>query len=205
MKDFSIGQILSDGWKTFEKNWVVFVIATLLVNVPAIIVFAISFGLSKDAYLARSLLSFLNNFITIIFVFGLIKMALTATSGKKVELGTLFDGLKNFKLMLMFFLCAILFGFMLIFGLIFFVIPGVIVAVRFWPSLYFVVDQGKNPFEALSLAWNATRGMFGKLFLAGLVLMLINIAGFLLLVVGSLITGPVVLLSIATLYRRISA
>jgi uncharacterized membrane protein len=64
-----------------------------------------------------------------------------------------------------------------------------------------IVEQGAKPIEALRKSWQITKGARLKLFLFGIVLSLVNIAGFLALIVGIFVSIPVTLLAHAYVYR----
>jgi hypothetical protein len=55
-------------------------------------------------------------------------------------------------------------------GLVFFIIPGYVIAIAWSQALLFAIDKGKNPTEAISLSNKVTYGYKGTIFLANLVL-----------------------------------
>ena len=86
-------------------------------------------------------------------------------------------------------------------GLVFLIIPGIILALMFIFATYLVVDTGKGPIEALKESARITKGHKWALFALMLALIGLNIIGMLALGVGLLISVPVSLLSIAHAYR----
>lgn len=70
---------------------------------------------------------------------------------------------------------------------------------------YFIVDKNAGPIEALKKSWAITRGVKWDLFLFGLLLGLITLAGLLALVVGLFVAIPVGLLANTYVYRKLLA
>ena len=89
-------------------------------------------------------------------------------------------------------------------GFLLLIIPGIIWAIGFQLAPYFVVDKGMDPLEALKKSWAATRGAKWNLFLFGLLLGLINMLGFLALMVGLLFTLPLSMVAMAYVYRKLA-
>ena len=88
-------------------------------------------------------------------------------------------------------------------GIILFIIPGVYWALKFQFFGYFVVEQGRDPVEAMRMSSRITQSVKWKLFGFGLVLALINIVGTICLFVGLLVTVPVTLLAFSFVYRKL--
>jgi uncharacterized membrane protein len=76
--------------------------------------------------------------------------------------------------------------------------------VKFSLFPYFIVDRRLGPIEALKASGIATMGAKVDLFLFGLLLSLINIAGFLCLIVGLFATIPTSLVAYAYVFRQLS-
>ena len=64
-------------------------------------------------------------------------------------------------------------------GLVFFIVPGIVIGLTWCMAILLVVDKGKNPAEALTLSNNCTYGykgkMFGIYFLVGLFFFIVMI------------------------------
>ncbi|MEG6509853.1 hypothetical protein V6C03_12855 [Methyloligella sp. 2.7D] len=88
-------------------------------------------------------------------------------------------------------------------GLILFVIPGIILALMLMFALWFVIDRGLGPIEAMKASNEITRGHKWQLLGFLIVLWLINLVGALALGIGLLVTVPVTVLSIIEAYRRL--
>lgn len=71
-----------------------------------------------------------------------------------------------------YFLMSILYGFGVMFGLILLVIPGIILIIRWVPSLGFLISSNKGASDALSASWAATKGHGIAIFLASAVVLI---------------------------------
>ncbi len=97
----------------------------------------------------------------------------------------------------------ILVGIITVIGFILLIIPGIVWSLRFMFVPYLVIDRKLGVFAAMK---ESTRITFGhKWQLAGLIgmLFLLNIAGFLALIVGLLVTIPVSTFAIVHAYRAL--
>ena len=97
-----------------------------------------------------------------------------------------------------YFLCVLI-GFVLL------IVPGIILAIGWQFAPYLVVEQGAGPIDALKRSWELTRGNRWTLFLLGLALIGLNLLGLCALVVGLLVTLPVTTLAGVHAYRTLLA
>jgi uncharacterized membrane protein len=98
---------------------------------------------------------------------------------------------------------SILFSVMVGLGFVFLIIPGVILAVvfAFWP---YPIAEGAGPINALKFSRVITKGHRWQIFFFFLVLFLVNVLGFIVLVVGLLVSIPVSALAVAHAYRALA-
>lgn len=99
----------------------------------------------------------------------------------------------------------VLYAFLILVGLVLFIIPGIVVSVVLSMSLLIVVDTGASPYEALQKSYHMTAQHKWDLFVLGILILGINILGALVFVVGLLVSMPVSLLAVAHAYRVLSA
>jgi hypothetical protein len=94
-----------------------------------------------------------------------------ASKGEAIPFTEIFDP-KYRKYMGEFFLTAGLMGMGIVAGLVFFIIPGYVIALAWSLALLLAIDKGKNPTEAISLSNKLTYGnklrIFAVLILVGL-------------------------------------
>jgi uncharacterized membrane protein len=84
-------------------------------------------------------------------------------------------------------------------GLLFLIIPGLILAVRWSAATGFLIGGGQGVGESFSSSWDATRGHSWAIFFAGIVLIL----G--VLIVFGILTGVTVLSGSESISRIVSA
>ena len=94
-------------------------------------------------------------------------------------------------------------GVIVVLGLILFIVPGIIAALGLMFSTYLVIDTHTGPIEALKESWRVTKGHKMQLFLLMLAIVLLNLLGFIALVIGLLVTVPVSMLAMAHAYRKL--
>lgn len=200
-KSFSKSEAISYGWKTAKANLRFFVILLL-------ILFAVQFlpGILRTNLKNAVLLSFL---MTVCFWIlrwvtdlGQVKIALEINDRKKARLADLFS---EAHMIINYFLASLLFGAIVLAGLILLIVPGIIWAIKFQYFVYFIVDKELTPIEALKASSRITKGVKWNLFLLGLELVAINILGFLALGVGLFLSIPTSMIAKAHVFRKLSA
>ena len=97
------------------------------------------------------------------------------------------------------------FGDMSVRRLLLLIFPGIIWAVKFSLSRYFVVEKGLGPIEALKASSRTTKGVKWELFGFGIVCTGINLLGLICLVVGVFATWPMIMVAHALVYRQLMA
>lgn len=122
-------------------------------------------------------------FVQAFFHTGLVRMYLAAGRGAAPELSAVFSGGSRYLSMLgAMFLYNIIVGI----GMLFLLVPGVILALGLGMYPYFVVDREMGAVDALRASWEATTGHKGNLFLLGLYSFGIILLGFVACCVGFL-------------------
>jgi uncharacterized membrane protein len=199
---FDIGEALSTGWQLFLKN-----VGPMALY--ALVVFAISALVSVPTSTQdrTSFWALLVNVISFVvgqaIAIGWIRIALDAQDGRAISVDRITD---SFRLLLPYIIAAILFSVGVTLGLILLIVPGIIFAVIFGFYGWIIVDKGeRDAIAALRRSAEITRGERWRLFGFALLLILLNIVGLLLLVVGVLVTSAVSLLALGHVYRRLEA
>ena len=88
-------------------------------------------------------------------------------------------------------------------GLVFLIVPGIILACRLTFTPYLVMDKGLDPIRAAAESWRLTRGHGWAIFLMGFIAFFIYIAGFICFFIGVLVSDMWVKSSFATLYHSV--
>jgi len=199
-KNFSIGDALKFGWDTMKGNFWYFVgvlvVAFVIVTVPHAIAGALQGNFPGLSFLFR----IIGWIADIIIAIGLITIALKFLDDQKPEFNDLFSFQPFFWKYLG---ASILTGLIVLGGLLLLIVPGIYWAIKFQFFGYFVVDQGCDPVEALRKSSRITHTVKWKLLGFGLLCMLINWLGAIVLVVGLSVTIPTTLLAYACVYRKL--
>jgi len=103
---------------------------------------------------------YLNVGTTIGLVVGIVAKA---SKGETIPFTEIFNP-RYRKYMGEFFLTSGLIGIGVSVGLIFFLVPGIVIGLAWCLTLLLVIDKGKNPTEAITLSNNCTYGYKGKMF-----------------------------------------
>jgi len=207
-KYFYFSDVLGYGWRVMKANlWFfvrlgfLFMIISYLPTIARFIVKSLNLPKAPDITLAI-LLQILGGVISIVIAIGMIKIALSFCNEQKPSIGTLFDAWGCFWRYVG---TAILYMLIMYAGLILLIIPGIIWAIKFSLCFYFVIDKGLGPIEALKASSRTTMGVKWDLFGFGIVCGLINLLGFLCLIVGAFATYPTIIVAYALVYRQLLA
>jgi len=207
---WEIGEVLSAAFEGFKANWVVLVFSHLLAMVvamvpsmaPTIAVLTGAVDMGSTEYWGIYSGSMLVVMLVDAFMYvGLYRISLAVARGQRAEFGALFGGADRFLAMLgtwFLLLCIIVPGYLLL------VVPGVILGLGLFMATLFVVDQGMGPVDAVKASWNATQGHKGHLFLFGLVAVLLAIGGYIACFIGIFAVMPLLSVSMAIIYLRVS-
>jgi len=207
-KYFNFSDVLSYGWGVMKANLWFFVGLGFLYLIISIVP-DIARGVLKTLHLPKAsdttleiLLQVLELVINIVLAIGLIKIALSFCDEQKPPVATLFDAWDCFWRYVG---AAILYGLIIIVGLILLIVPGIVWSIKFGLCFYFVIDEGLGPIQALKASSRTTMSVKWRLFGFGIVCGLINLLGLLCLIVGIFATYPTVLVATALVYRQLLA
>ena len=199
MQKFSKGEAIRFGWETVKSNFWLFIgvlIVTGLINgVPGAVSDAI------DVPLLVVLIALASFVVNMVVSIGLIRFSLRFCDNEKGKFSDLFA---HFNLFFKYFFASILYGLIILGGTMLLVIPGIIWAIKFQFYGYLIVE-GSGPIEALKKSWAITAGSKWNLFLFGLLLGLVNLLGLICLFIGLLVTIPITMVAIASVYRKLLA
>ncbi len=169
------GQLFSDTGKKFINeviNLVIFSLVGLILNFTIILIPTVTAGFFRE---------FLNY----------------ARHGKRPEFKELFNFSGYLRLILLF----IIGGIIVVIGYILFIIPGLILSIWWMYSIFFIVDKDMGFWEAMCASKRAVSASgFINHFAIFLVLIILNIIGSFIAVVGSLITTPFGMLLLAQVF-----
>ncbi len=197
---FSKKEAINFGFYTVKNNLFyfisLFVVVLLVYAAMGILQAVFTFG---HNFLLLIIVVILRIAVSLIISMGLIKITLEFVDKKKPQLSDLFYT----KSLLNFFLVNLIKGFIVFIGLILLVIPGIIFSIKLQFAEYLVIDKNKSVVDALNGSWEMTKGVKWNLFLFGILLFLINVLGFVLLLVGLLFTVPLTMVAEAFVFRKL--
>jgi len=208
------GEVISTSWAIFNSQMGMligaFVIVFLLVGAVALPANVIQIGLDNNHFgrnpnpiigLVLFVLWFPASVFHVYMMAGLTLFLLKIARGQRAEFRDLFRG---GRYLLRAYGSSLLYGLMLTFGLMLLVVPGIILALMFWPYLFVLVDTDAPGMECLSRAKEITRHTWGTVFLLWLTSFGLYILGALACVVGLLFAIPLILLLFAVAYCRMT-
>jgi uncharacterized membrane protein len=197
--ELRIGPVISRAWNIYKNNLGIVLGATA---VYLLIIFVLSggelLGLGMGLQLTGNLLVIILGGPLTVGYYGIM---MRLVRGEEANIGDLFDGFQHFGRAVGVYL---LMSLATLVGLILLIVPGIIVAVGLWPSLYLVYDERHGVVETLQRAWELTRGHKLELFVLGIVLILIGVLGLLAFVVGLILTVAFVYVAAAVAYEELS-
>ena len=199
-KDFSIDEALKFGWNTMKTNfWFFFgilIVAWIVVYVPSLIGNILR-DKSFFLYLFFMLVSWA---VQIIIGIGLVRIYLKFCDGAKPEFNDLFKFQGFFWRYLG---GSLLVALIVAVGILLFVIPGIVWAIMFQFFGFLIIDRNLSVMDSVRQSANLTKTVRWKLLGFGLLLMLINYLGVLVLIVGLFATIPTTMLAHAWVYRKL--
>jgi len=199
-KDFNIGDSLSLGWDLMGKNiWFfvgILIVSWLLTGIPSTAANNLQDNAAGVAFLLRILQLVLQTIVSI----GLINIQLKFLEGQKPEFGDLFKFQKHFWRFLG---ASILYGLLVGAGFILLIVPGIYWALKFQYFGFCIVDRDANVMDSFRQSARITETVKWKLLGFGILMVLINILGFLCLIIGIFATVPTTMMAIAAVYRNL--
>lgn len=187
----SISEAVSYGWgqtkKQFLPIWGFLLIAGIINSVM---------NNMGDGLIIR----LLSMFVSVAVSLAMSKAVARLGRGEKVDFADYWNHLSRFvdfavtNIVLMIMVCL---------GLIFFIVPGIYLAIRFGYAPILVVDKGMSFSDALTGSTNMTRGNMWGLFGIGLAMIGLIVVGALALGVGLLLAVPVAMVAQGYVYNRL--
>lgn len=212
MSQFSIGEAFKQGWALTKKHFgfligvivFVFAISFILQLILQTLSKGMSGGLSGEGLVY--LLLYIVAYIVTVVVGGLlamgeVKIFLALVDQKPTQFSDLFTCLHLFWNYLG---AGILYGLIVFGGLILLIVPGIRWAIKYQFYMNVIVEKGVGPIEALKISGAMTRGYKWQLLGLGVLLMLVNLLGLLILVVGLFVTIPLSVMTLFVAYRMLT-
>jgi uncharacterized membrane protein len=199
---FEIEEMIRDGWEATKANLNTVIVLTIVGGLAIGIPSWIAEVLERSSPFLSGVFRLASAIMSLIVGIGALRVSLRLLDGQPVAVGDLFSA--DWSLFSRYLVATISYSLIVGFGLLLLVIPGLMFAVRFAFYGYFVVDRDVGPHEALAQSETATQGARLDLFLLGLLLIVLNVLGAMLLFIGLLISIPVSTLAVARAYRTLT-
>ena len=148
------------------------------------------------------IIALLNTLISIVFRMGFINLTLDAVRGNQVYYKTLLNQV-SLKKAYRFLVANFLVGLNVFIGLILFIIPGIVYALKYYYVSYLIVDKDMKPREAMKYSSKLTKGVRFKLLGMSFVFGLISLLGVIVLGVGLIPASIVVSLANAYVFNKL--
>lgn len=199
-----VGSSYSNGWQQLKKYF----LELLLITVIGIVI-GIPIGLfrvdAETAGAGAAVLGILGFAYSLLIAqpvdFGVSFANLRAARGDKLEIKDMFEAFKNYVNVV---LANLLAGAIIIIGLVFLIVPGIIFACKLAFVPYLVIDRKMEAIEAVKESWRMTGGHAWKVFFIGVLAALIAIAGLICFVVGIIFAIMWIRLAFASLYHAVA-
>ncbi len=140
----------------------------------------------------------ISNLVSVFLGLGMVRIGLNIVSGKPFSIGMLFgQGDKLFRA----FFGGILFGMMVVIGLVLLVVPGIYLALRFGQYMNAIVDKDMGIMDSFAYSSRITENNRMNIFVIFLFAILISVAGCLAFIVGLLFAYPMTIVMWLVAYR----
>lgn len=207
---WDLGQCVSYAWSKFQANAGQLILAGLALALVIVVVEVIAFFVTnamtdfRTGFLVQMLLNavagFVVFFVAQVVAAGLIRGALGITEGRDFELAEVFRTDKIVPVVI----TSLIISALAFVGFLLCYLPGIVVTFATSYALYFVVDQGLEPVEAIKASVNLVKDNLADTLIWYIVGGLIAAAGALVCIVGLLVTLPLALIGTAFTYKRLT-
>lgn len=202
----TFGEAFGHGWSIMKKYFLELLLISIIIAVAQIPlgVMHIGEGISFSPLLA---IFYLFGLAYLIFVFSVLEYGtnlvyLKAVREEKFDVKELFSGFDNYLNVI---LASLLTGAIIMAGMFFLIIPGIIFACKLAFVPYLVMDKKLDPVEAVKQSWEMTKGHGWTIFFMGFVSIFIVIAGLLLLIIGVFPAAMWISSAFASLYHAVDS
>ncbi len=198
MQTFSIKESYKRAWELWKANKGLMTFATVI----SLILGSFRNPEQHGRYGASIIVAVILFIIAVLVKIGMTKLFLKVVDGQHTNWKEIF---KHGNLFIVYLCTSILFGLGLIIGTILLIIPGIYFALTYFFAPVIVIDQKIGIINAFKKSKEMTKGTKWKLLGFMIVLVLTNILGALVFVVGLLVSIPVSSLAFMHVYRKLSA
>lgn len=205
-----MGQCVSYAWQKFQANMVQMLLAAVALVLGIIVVGVVWFLIvgALTTWNTPFFVTFFLNVVGIALIFvvaqvigaGLIRGALGITEGREFQAAEVFKFDKVGPVVV----TSLIVGALVFVGSLLCYLPGVVAGFVTSYSLYFVLDKGLAPMDAIKASFELVKENLGETIIWYLVGGLIAMAGAVVCGVGMLVSLPIVLIGTAYTYKSLT-
>lgn len=200
-KKFSKGEAIRFGWEGMKKNFWLWAGVMLLIFVLSSISSSANNNM-KNTPIIAAVVMILVFAIDVIIQMGIVRATLKIADGAKPTIDDIFSERKLFWRYLG---ASVLYGLMVVGGLILLIVPGIIWAVKYQFSRYLIVDKQLGIMDSFKQSGVITTGIKSQLFLFDILLFGIILAGAIAFGVGLIAAVPTAFIATVFVYRKFSS
>ena len=204
MQQFSIGEAFKQGWALTKKNFGFLIGVFVFIALINIVFTGLLSLLEKNEgilFNALYVVIYLASIVvSSVLSLGAIKIALALADQKPAAFNDLFSTLNFFWKYLG---ASILYGLIVMGGLLLLIVPGLRWAVKYEFYVYALVEKNAGVIESLKISGAITKGSKWPLFFLGILVVLLNLLGILVVLVGLLVTVPLSMMVSVVAYRML--
>ncbi len=200
-KKFSRGDAIHFGWEVTKDNLLFFVLI-LLITWAVQAIFQAPNMARVGHYIIYPFFGLIGLVISIFIGMAYIRISLRFVSGQKADFSDLWA---SYPLFFKYLVGSILYGLIVLGGLILLIIPGIIWAIKYQFFGYLIIDKEMAPVAAIKRSGEITKDSKVNLFVLWLAFLGITILGALACVVGLFAAIPTVMVAHAWVYRKLDS
>ena len=217
---FPPGEVIAEAWRIYSEQMGLLIgafLATSILSSIAVVLALAPFETARalfdrDEIFGAGIAGFFGAILSLAaigFVFflqaGYLKLQLKVSRDQNAQFGDIFNGGKfAFQTVQKLVLNSIVFSLMISVGLSLCIIPGVLLALMFWPFAHVLIDEDRPGLGNLYRARQLTDGNWSSLVLVFIVATACNLAGYCSCGIGLIVTIPFVNLLYTVAYERMS-
>jgi hypothetical protein len=207
---WEVGEAIKSGWEIYRTHWAPLTFGYFIVASISTVPQQVAPVLAQVGVLEESSRSYYAVYVPLAIVgwlagefltAGFIRAALNAVRTNNPSFGDFFAAGGRF---IPFVLMSLLRTTATFVGLLFLIVPGVIVSLGFANAPFFVMDQGLGPVAALKASWDSTEGQKGHLLLLSLAELGLMLLGLAACCLGLFVAVPVALVARVIVYTKMS-
>ena len=151
---FIISEVFSTAWKgTKSQLWI---LAGLLIGYCILSFTLTAFAMPmQSSIIGKIIVNVISALFSIIFSLGYMKNIFQALDGEEPQFSAYGQQTKN---IITYFLASLITGFVVLAGFLFFIIPGIYLALRLQFFQAFIIEENAGIIESLHKSWEITKG-----------------------------------------------